>query len=803
MSKENSELANQNESSLIAFVNTAIADIDRLSAEIDAFGRSGNADYALKVHRCLKDISLKAEIFGFEVIRRLAASSADLLNIISQQNEAQIDETIAIIGAALEFLREILEVAGAVRSDADFSDEAANIIIIIDNQTEAVKHMPGISRANFRVFNPAQTSSSTIYTDDNSQIAKDEAPDDFFSTDSDDIEPAAAETENNFSLLIDALNDTSEIDSQEIAKLEELEKKLHELPNTSLTQKEIENPEELLGGMLSEYLSSSDELLESIERDLLLLEKSPRDTELIAAVFGAIHSLKGNTGFMGYEQIEEFAINMEEALSDVRSGAAELDENTISFLLTSATAIREELSLLAGDSTQKNIHSPVLASNVEKAFDKDAIGAKNDAKRDVQDTKAISQNAASKKQEIHSPHKRKDIRVDSEKVDKIFDLVGELITTESLITNHPAIQSAEDSELSRSLNMLNKISRELQEVSLQVRMTALEILFNKMRRVVRELAIKLNKQIEFNVSGAETEMDKNIIEVIADPLLHILRNAVDHGIELPEERIAAGKPTNGTVRLSADYLGNEIRIIVADDGRGINKEKVLARAIDKGIITGDEPLSDKDIFSLVLEAGLSTADDVTDISGRGVGMDVVKKNIEKLRGRVDIESHIGSGTKITLRIPLTLAIIDSMLVKVGNSTFAIPILSVKESVKAIKSQINQTMDGLEMMKVRGRLLPVIRLSEFFRIECEFEDIEQGIVMVCEARDRQFCIFADHIIGQQQAVVKSLTKYLGNIAGITGCMILPDGKIGLILDIEGLAEHSEEDFAKLGSEVKDE
>jgi two-component system chemotaxis sensor kinase CheA len=306
------------------------------------------------------------------------------------------------------------------------------------------------------------------------------------------------------------------------------------------------------------------------------------------------------------------------------------------------------------------------------------------------------------------------------------------------------------------------------------------------------VAIKRDKKVDFTISGQETEMDKNVIDEISDPLVHILRNALDHGVEPPEVRREKGKPEAGHVSLKARYEGNEILIIVEDDGAGISREKVLEKAASKGLLTQPpEKMTDSEVFKLIFEPGFSTAEQITDISGRGVGMDVVRKNIEKLKGGIDISSKLGEGSVFTLRIPLTLAIMEAMIIRIANSKYALPIQAIKESFRAEKEMITSTMDGLEVVKVREEVYPVIRLHELFNREPDSTDLTNGILIIIEHRGKSVCLFADEIVGQQQAVIKGLSDYIGKVPGITGCMILGDGGIGLIVDIESLISLSEQ------------
>jgi two-component system, chemotaxis family, sensor kinase CheA len=307
-----------------------------------------------------------------------------------------------------------------------------------------------------------------------------------------------------------------------------------------------------------------------------------------------------------------------------------------------------------------------------------------------------------------------------------------------------------------------------------------------MKRLVRDLSMRFDKKINLVIVGAETEMDKNVIEEISDPLMHILRNAIDHGVESRERRLNAGKSEIGTVKLQARYEGNEILIIIEDDGGGLNRDKILEKAVSKGILKiSPDKATDRDVFGIIFEPGFSTADKISDISGRGVGMDVVKRNIEKLQGSITVDSKEGSGTRFTLRIPLTLAIMEGMMIRVGSSIYAMPILTIRESFRPHSDAITITMDGQEVVRVRDELFSVIRLHEAFNIEAQSKVLEEGILVIVESREKKACLLVDEIIGQQQIVVKGLSDYVGNVQGVTGCMILSNGEIGLIIDVDAM------------------
>ncbi|MGD0153127.1 MAG: chemotaxis protein CheA [Thermacetogeniaceae bacterium] len=375
------------------------------------------------------------------------------------------------------------------------------------------------------------------------------------------------------------------------------------------------------------------------------------------------------------------------------------------------------------------------------------------------------------------------IRVDIDKLDKMLDLVGELVIAESMVANNQEAGSAQSDKFGKAVLQLDKISREIQEVAMSMRMIPLAGVFRKMMRLVRDLAQKANKQVDLVIVGEETEVDKTLIEQISDPLVHLIRNAVDHGLEQTAERLAAGKPEVGHVIIEAKHSAGEVWITVEDDGKGLDRDKIFRKGVEKGLVRAEDAgMKDEEIWRLIFEPGFSTAEQVSSISGRGVGMDVVKRNIERLRGKVDIRSRAGVGTVFAVRIPLTLAIIEGMMVRVGVNRYIIPISSIKESFRPDPGQITRLPDGLEIVRIRGELQPVLRLHEIYRGEPSHHQLTGGILIMVESSDNKCCLFVDEILGQQQIVIKGLPDYLRHVKGVSGCAILGDGEISMILDI---------------------
>ncbi|PKM55081.1 MAG: chemotaxis protein CheA [Firmicutes bacterium HGW-Firmicutes-5] len=378
------------------------------------------------------------------------------------------------------------------------------------------------------------------------------------------------------------------------------------------------------------------------------------------------------------------------------------------------------------------------------------------------------------------------ISVNVDKLDMLMDMVGELVIAEAMVSQNPEVVRLEIESFEKASRQLHKISSELQDMVMAIRMVALSTTFMKMHRIVRDMTRKLSKDVVLDVYGEETEVDKNIIEKIADPLMHIIRNAIDHGIEDAEERLIKGKSKEGSIILEAKNSGSDVLIIIKDDGKGLDKQKIYEKAYNLGLIYQSiEDMNDKDIYRLILHPGFSMKEQVTEFSGRGVGMDVVAKNIESIGGSVIVDSVFGKGTTIILKIPLTLAIIEGMNIKVGESRFTIPIVSVKESFRPGNKEIIKDPDGNEMIMVRGLCYPIVKLYEHYGLKTDVDDYEKGILIMVEEDDRSCCLFADELLGQQQVVVKSLPNYIKRykqVKGLGGCTLLGDGSISLILDV---------------------
>ncbi|MCP4644647.1 MAG: chemotaxis protein CheA [bacterium] len=378
------------------------------------------------------------------------------------------------------------------------------------------------------------------------------------------------------------------------------------------------------------------------------------------------------------------------------------------------------------------------------------------------------------------------VKVDADRLDRLIDCIGELVIAESMVSQSDELASVAPPQVVRQLGQLDKITRELQEMGMSLRMVPIRATFQKMARLVRDLAKKSGKKVEFLMVGEDTELDKSVVDKIGDPLVHMVRNSVDHGIEAsPADRVAAGKSEMGTVELRAFHKGGSIYIEIQDNGRGLDRDAILNKARERGLVRENDQLSDREVWNLIFEPGFSTAKQVTDVSGRGVGMDVVRRNIESLRGQVDIQSEKGKGSTFSIRLPLTLAIIDGMVVRVGQERYIIPTLSVIRSIRPEADDIHRVVGKGEMLSLQGDLLPLFRLHELFNIEDSEQDATKALAVVVEDDNRHIGVLVDELLGQQQTVIKSLGEAMSDIQGVSGGAIMSDGRVGLILDVSGL------------------
>jgi two-component system chemotaxis sensor kinase CheA len=592
--------------------------------------------------------------------------------------------------------------------------------------------------------------------------------------------------------------------------------------------------------VIKEFLVECNEGLDRFDRDLVALEKDRTSRELLDSIFRAIHTIKGTGGVLGYEKLVSISHIGESVLSRMRDGLLALSPAITTALLAMADALRAILQDIAASGGEGNgdysfvirqlsavleqaqttappkMRQPIISAppaesaalpllgeilvSAETCKPEDVVAAvglqqEGDPRRLGQilvENRAADPAAVAEGLKTQNDYREivsNTIRVDVALLDKVMNLVGELVLARNQVLQFTGTQK--DSSFLSTAQRLNLITTELQEGVMKTRMQPIGNVWNKLPRVVRDLAVGCGKQVEIQMEGAETELDKTIIEAIKDPLTHIIRNAVDHGIELPEVRMAAGKPRAGRLLLRAFHEGGQVNIEISDDGAGIATEKLKARAIAKGIVAAEHAarMSERELLNLAFAPGVSTVEQVSNISGRGVGMDVVKTNIEKIGGMVDLQSASGKGTLLKIKIPLTLAIIPALIVTSGGERFAIPQVSLIELVRSEGQEAGrgiENLHGASVYRLRGNLLPLIYLNRELQLGGEAVSGSINIV-VLQAGDRQFGLVVDEINDTEEIVVKPLSKQLKSVSCFAGATIMGDGRVALILDVLGLAQ----------------
>ncbi|MBN2446498.1 MAG: chemotaxis protein CheA [Phycisphaerae bacterium] len=554
---------------------------------------------------------------------------------------------------------------------------------------------------------------------------------------------------------------------------------------------------------LQGFVDEAREHLDTIEASLLQVEEHPTDADKINELFRPFHTIKGIAGFLNLRDINCLTHEAETILDMGRKGTMTITPGIIDLIFAAIDILKSQVNAVAAymaEPTGEYCLQPPCAEMVVRLRRVAAGEAPEAGNRvapaavPVADVKAAASTpAAQTASTIAAPVAEaakagtKDtdqlsIRVDTRKLDALVDTVGELVIAQTMVNMNSSVD--QDETLRRNVTQVTKIVRDVQEASMAMRMLPIGGTFQKMKRLVRDVSRKAGKTVELIVSGEDTEIDKNVIQKIADPLVHMVRNAVDHGIEAPERRQEIGKPPTGYVYLDAHHEGDNVVIEIRDDGAGLDPRKLIAKGVERGMIGADEQLSDKDAYGLIMAPGFSTAAKVTDISGRGVGMDVVKRNIEGLRGKIDIDSELGKGSVFRIILPLTLAIIDGMIVRVGDERFVMPTILIEQSLRPTPSQITTVQQRGEMLQVRGQLCPLVQIGQLFDIGPRIDPCD-ALVMVVQSGAQKMGIVVDELIGQQQIVIKSLGEQFKAINGVSGAAILGDGRVGLIMEPVGV------------------
>lgn len=571
--------------------------------------------------------------------------------------------------------------------------------------------------------------------------------------------------------------------------------------------------------IVESFLLETKEILENLNVDLMDLEKSPDDLALLNQIFRSFHTVKGTSGFLGLEKLPAVTHKCEDILNKLRKGEIKLDTQLMDGIILGYDAMKELLlkieveqnedvsidevnaeleRLIAAIEGGKKTTEPVTELHEENQAKDEAKTAETSAVEIAHNDKPVIESTKDNVAKVTTTEQKKadnTIRVDVERLDALLNIASEIVLGRNRLAqvNSQFTIEYEGTNYARDLadatKQIDLMTTELQLVVMKLRMIKIAKVFNRFPRVLRDLCKELNKQAELLIYGEDTEVDKNLIEEINDPLVHLIRNSIDHGVEKPADRVSKGKNPKGTVILSAEHEGNNIVIRVSDDGKGIDPEAIKEKAISKGFLTREKAkeLSKQEAYNLIFHPGFSTAEVVTNVSGRGVGMDVVKTNVSRLRGTITVESELGKGTTIILRLPLTLAIISGMIVKAFGQTLVIPLHSVIEVIRINSKQI-ETIRGKEVINLRDTVLPIVGLDELISHNIngsKNSDQEWQYIVEVGIAEKRFGIKVDELVGQQEVVIKSLGDYLGKINGIAGSTIMGDGTVVIILDINEL------------------
>jgi len=519
--------------------------------------------------------------------------------------------------------------------------------------------------------------------------------------------------------------------------------------------------------------------LSSIEALALRLESVPGDSDLLNAVFRPFHTIKGTAGALGLGAVQACAHTVETLLDRARSGRHVIGAREVGIVLTAVDVLSGMIGSLRDRLAGR---SPANVDDARSALVQEIHDLLAAAGRPAAGLPVAPPSPSSA--EPRSDASRAAVKIDTDKLDGLVDLVGELMVAQSIIRAHPAL-SRTDEPLARALDHLARVTGALQQTALGMRMTPLRLTFQKLARQVRDLARQSGKAIDLELAGDDTELDRKVIEAIQDPLMHMVRNSIDHGIEPVTDRIAAGKPAAARLSIRAYHEAGSVIISIADDGAGLPTDRIRAKAAARGLIAADAAMTAGEIHELIFCPGFSTAEQVTEISGRGVGMDVVRRNVDALHGRVDVETAAGQGTTFRMRVPLTLAMVHGLLVRVGDDRFVLPTSSIRESLQPLAGQLHGTRGSGLHLEMRQQTIPLAALADLLGFGVHRPSAHGGIAVVIDDGGRQLAVVVDELLGTQEVVIKPLGAAFVHVRGIAGAAVLDDGRIGLILDAAGL------------------
>ncbi len=550
--------------------------------------------------------------------------------------------------------------------------------------------------------------------------------------------------------------------------------------------------------LLAEFYAEAVDHLVQIEAALLALEPEPDNPEALNSIFRSFHTIKGNAGFLQLMPMHKLAHEVESLLDLARSQKLRLNSEIITTILRSRDALQAQVQQVSVALEKGHLPDEIIpVSHLISAVKRLAAGSPAGTDAAPAPLPAPTAEAAAtpaapvapapaKGAEHHHASAPKTaggatVRVSTEKLDSLMDVVGELVIVQSQLIETARETGQQSPTLQRNVTQLSRITKELQHTAMALRMIPIKPTFQKMERLVRDLARDFGKKVDFTTSGDDTELDRTVVEEIGDPLVHMVRNSMDHGLELPADRLARGKAETGSVHLHAYHQGSNIVIELRDDGRGIDPDRIFRKAVERGLVAANAGLSRDEILALIFAPGLSTAEKVTAVSGRGVGMDVVKRNIEKLRGKVEISSEVGQGSIFKIKLPLTMAIIDGLVVRVGADRFILPSTSVQMALRPARENIITVHGTGEVLELRGRIMPLHRLHRRFGIPATATQPWEGIVVIVEANGKVCALLVDEMVSKQEVVIKSLGAFMQGLPGVSGAAILGDGNIALILD----------------------
>jgi len=559
--------------------------------------------------------------------------------------------------------------------------------------------------------------------------------------------------------------------------------------------------------LLNEFIVESMECSNMAESAILDWEKDPNNQELLNTIFRGFHTIKGTSSFINLDCVKDVAHKAESMLVRVRDGQESFTRGHADLSLKSLDMTKSILERMKTSGPGQQIELPLGYEELLDALKNFISGTRDSHVNDPSPEPAVKpeprEKLARKDEETSADQfpaassapdqiVESTVRVKIDRLDKLLDTVGELVIAQTMVGQDELIVSGKHRELSKKISHAGKIVRELQDLSMILRMVPLKGTFQKMARLARDLSQKNGKRVNFTVEGEDIEIDRNMVDMVADPLIHLIRNAVDHGIETPEERRRLGKSEDAWIYLTAGHVEGSIMLTVWDDGRGLNRQKIVDKAISRGLIDSAERMTDQEVWQMIFQPGFSTAEQVTEVSGRGVGLDVVCQAVDALRGRIEVQSSEGQGCAFIMRMPLTMAITDGMVVRVGSQRYILPIANIQKAVRPVETDIHTVNQRAEMLDFRGELLPVFRLHRLFDITDAQTELTLGLLVVIGEGQQRCALFVDDLLSQTQVVTKLLGKGIDKVQGVAGGAIMSDGTVGLILDTAGIVNIARSD-----------